>query len=260
MATKRAQPLKSSPTSASTSVAVKSPTGHAIINIQDALKAEALKDAGRITPGGGTQIRLSKSGFELPDGTKTPGPLEVVIVDFVTRHMFYDVKYDPKNPAPPACFATGPNQKDMTPSSNAPAPQADSCQGCPMNEFGPNGERKECNNTRMLAVLPVDATDETPIWTISVSPGALKGFDGYVSSVLRTFQVPPVGVVTSIGLLPNVDYPSLTFSNPQPNDNVAVHFGRRTEARDLLLSEPDVSGYKPPVARRAPGKTAARRA
>lgn len=252
MATKKATsaPLKAT-TSASTSVALKkAPAGGNIMNITEALKAQVASMGGRIAPGGGNQIRLSKSGFELPDGSKTPGPLELVIVDFTTSHRFYDTKYDPKNPTPPGCFAIGLNPKDMTPSPNSPNLQSDSCQTCPHNVFGPNGERKACNNNRLLAVLPPDADEDTPIWLLSVSPGALKGFDGYVAGVVRTFTLPPISVVTTVGLLADVDYPSLTFSNPVQNPNLAAHFARQAEARELLQAEPDVSGYVAPGAKR----------
>jgi hypothetical protein len=47
---------------------------------------------------------------------------------------------------------------------------------------------------------------------------------------------------------PSVTYAKLVFSNPQPNENVAVGFGRQDEAKALLAVEPDVSGFvKAPV-------------
>jgi hypothetical protein len=61
--------------------------------------------------------------------------------------------------------------------------------------------------------------------------------------VNRAFQLPPVGVVVTVGFSDAKDYPSLEFTDPQPNNNVAVHFGRHEEARELLLREPDVSAF-----------------
>ena len=95
----------------------------------------------------------------------------------------------------------------------------------------------------MLAVLPPDADDETEIWTLKVSPTAIRAFDGIVSSVNRAFQLPPVGVVVTVGFDDTKDYPSLTFSDPQPNSNVAVHFARQDEAREMIQREPDVSSF-----------------
>ena len=133
-----------------------------------------------------------------------------------------------------------------------------------MNQFGssPTGGGKACKNTRLLAVLPPDADDETEIWTLKVSPTALKNFDGFVASVNRAFQLPPVGVVVTVGFSDAKDYPSLEFTNPQPNDNVAVHLGRQEEAREMLMREPDVSAYgaeKPAKAKTPTRKPMARK-
>lgn len=254
MATRKTSaPLQANTGKASTSVAVRKPTAGNIVSIQETLKAQAVATMGQIAPGGGPKIRVTKTGFELPDGSKAT-QLELVILDFITAHSFYDTPYDPKNPAPPACFARGRNPKDMAPSKNSPNLQADDCQECPMNEFGSSGNGKACTNNRILAVLPPDAEADTPIWTLSVSPTALKAFDGYVAGVVRAFGMPPISVITTVGLNPATDFPQLTFSNPQPNSNLDAHFGRQGEALDLLMAEPDVSGYQAPSAKRGPAK------
>ncbi len=245
--TKAAAPLKVASTKASTSVAVRKPAAGAVVSIQEALKAQAAGMGDRIAPPAGAGIRITQDkNFLLPDGTKTPGPLELVVVDFVSRNTFYEGSYDPKNIVPPACFAIGTNPKDMTPSANSPNRQSTSCQGCPMNEFGSDGEGKACKNGRLLAVLPPDADADTPLWTLSVSPTALRNYDGYVQSVVRAFGAPPVATVVTVGFDETVTYAKLTFGNPVPNPNVATHFARQAEARDLLMVEPDVSGYAAP--------------
>lgn len=234
-----------------------------IATIQEALKAQAAEISERTQPATGNKIQLSNSKtFELPDGTKTDGPLELVIVDFVSKNMFYTSDYDPKEITPPACFAIGIKPTQLAPSNNSPVKQSAECSGCPMNQFGTDkrGTGKACKNTRWLAVLPPDADENTPIWFLSVSPTALKGFDGYVSSIARQFNMPPISVVTSVSFDQNADYAKLVFGDPQPNENLAVHFARQVEARELLMQEPDVSGYvedKPP-ARKAVAKTARR--
>lgn len=247
---------------ASTSVAVRKPNAGGVTSIKEALMTQAAGIKERIAPAAGNKIVLSKKdGFVLPDGTKTPGPLELVVVDFLTYHAFYETNYDPNNITPPGCFAIGTDPRNMTPSANSPNAQSDSCQGCPMNEFGSSGNGKACGNTRLLAVLPPDATADIPLWKLAVSPTALKGFDGYVANVARVFGVPPVGVVTTVSLNENTEYPQLLFSNPQENPNLEVHFARQGEAREMLMTEPDVSAYQPPAqrGRAAPAKKAARR-
>lgn len=254
MATRKpaATPLKAKATEATTAVAVRKPSAGAVVSIKEALKAQVADLGSRTQPAGGNKIRPGKGKFTLPDGTET-AELSLVIVDFVTVHKFYEGKYDPKNITPPGCFAIGVNPKQMTPSANSPNQQSDSCQGCPMNEFGSSGDGKACRNGRLLAVLPPDADDKTDLWLLEVSPTALKNFDGYVNSVARQFQVPPVGVVTTVSLDENVDYPKLVFSDPQPNENLEACFARQAEAQEMLRVEPDVSGYV------APGKGPARK-
>jgi len=262
MATKpaaKSAALKKTPTVASTAVAVKKPVAGNVASIQEALRAQVAGLGGRIAPATGNAIRLTQDKkISLPDGTKTEGPLELVVVDFVTTHNFYAGRFDKDNIVPPDCFAIGVDPKNMVPSPNAPNPQAKDCQSCPMNAWGSDGKGKACKNGRKLAVLPPAADDTTDIWTLGVSPTALKNFDGYVASVARTFGMPPVGVVTTVELSGAVDYPQLQFGNPQPNENVAVAFARQGEARELLMIEPDVSSWQAPTQRPAK-KVAARR-
>ena len=212
----------------------------------DALRAQAEANAARVEPGGGKSIRIGQDkSFTLPDGTKTREALQLVVVDFVSRNEYYEGAYNKDEITPPACFAIHPEPKQLAPSANSPDKQCDDCASCPMNQFGsaPTGAGKACKNTRLLAVLPPDADDETEIWTLKVSPTAIKAFDGFVASVNRAFQLPPVGVVVTVGFSDAKDFPSLEFTDPQPNNNVAVHFGRQEEAREMLLREPDVSAF-----------------
>jgi len=243
----------------STAVAVKKPSAANIVSIQETLKAQAAGMGERTAPASGSAIRVTQDKqFLLPDGTKTPGPLELVIVDFVSKNSFYESAYDPKSIAPPACFSIGANPLKMTPSKNAPLPQAVDCQSCPNNQFGSDGNGKACKNSRVMAVLPPDADADTPMWILATSPTANKGFDGFVTSVARVFQTPPIGVVATVSFDDSVTYAKLVFSNPQPNANIGNHFGRQEEASAMLAVEPDVSKFvKAPPARGA--KTAARR-
>lgn len=240
-----------------TAVSVRKPSAGAVANIQDTLAALAEQDAGKTAPVGGNKIRVTQDKqFVLPDGSKTPGPLELVIVDFTSRNEFYEGKYDKNNIVPPNCFAIGSIPAKLVPSPNSPDRQADSCAECPMNAFGSAGEGKACKNTRLLAVLPPDADEETPMWTLAVSPTALRNFDGFVNDVRRIFTSPPLGVVTTVGFDENSEYAKLTFTNPQPNPNAGLAIDRRSEAAELLAQEPDVSSFgqekssKKPAAKR----------
>lgn len=232
------------PKATSTAVAVKK-TGSNVVSIMETLRAQAAAVVDKTAPASGNAIRVTQDKqFLLPDGTKTPGPLHLVIVDFASKNTFYERAFDPKAITPPACFSIGSNPLKMVPSDNAPLKQATDCGTCPMNQFGSDGDGKACKNSRVLVVLPPDADENTPLWTLATSPTANKGFDGFVTSVARIFQMPPVGVVATVGFDPSVTYAKLVFSDPQPNPNVEVYFARQAEAQAMLAVEPDVSQFK----------------
>lgn len=236
--------MATKPATKSTAVAIKKPVSGNIVDIQAMLKAQAAAMGGRVAPSTGSMIRVTQDKqFMLPDGTKTPGPLELVIVDFTSKSTFYPGAYDAKNISPPVCFSLGNDIKAMVPSANSPEPQSSACSTCPMAQFGSSGDGKACKESRLMAVLPPDADENTPLWLLATSPTANKGFDGFVQSTARVFEMPPVGVVVTVGFDSSVTYAKLTFSNPVPNANIAAHFGRQEEAKQMLGVEPDVSGY-----------------
>lgn len=221
------------------------------VNIAEQLAAETKALASRIQAPGGDKIKLTKKKtFKLPDGTESPGPLTVVILDFVSMNKFFDRPYKEGEISPPACYALGLEPTNLVPSEKSPDKQSASCGTCPNNEFGSKGDGKACSNHRVLAVV-AGAGDtaldpNSPMWLVEVSPTAIKAFDAYVSMVRTQFGVPPVGVITDIFFDPSSEYQSLRFGNPQPNPNLELHFGRRTAARTRLLTEPDVSAYTKP--------------
>lgn len=244
-----AKPKVVSITSAKTMPAAKTGTAVAVkksgnvVSIMEALKAQAANVGERTAPASGITIRTTQDKkFVLPDGTRHDA-LQLVIVDFGSKYSFYEGAFDPKSITPPACFALGTNPLKMVPSKNSPLAQATDCQSCPNNLFGSDGNGKACKNSRVLAVLPPDADEDTPMWLLAVSPTALKGFDGFVAGVVRVFQTPPIGVVTTISFDENSTYAKLVFSDPQPNVNIESHFGRQEEAKKLLAIEPDVSSF-----------------
>lgn len=250
-----AKPAAKAAAKTSTAVAVKKSTSANIVSIKDALKAQVAAMAGRTAPATGNMIRATQDKhFLLPDGTKTPGPLELVVVDFTSKNSFYETAFDQKNPTPPACFSIGNDIKTMVPSKNAPLSQATDCATCPNNQFGSDGDGKACKNSRLLAVLPPDADEDTPLWLLATSPTANKGFDGFVSAVARTFEMPPVGVIVQVSFDPSVTYAKMLFSDPTPNANVATHFTRQAEAQELLAAEPDVSKFVPAKPKAKPAR------
>lgn len=229
---------------ATTAVAVKA--SNSVVSIKEALAKQAAELGDKTLPASGNTIRLDGKEFTFPDGTKSPGPVELVIVEFVTKHAFYPGKYDKNNIVPPTCAAVGTDPRNLAPFANSPEPQSPDCQQCPNNVFGSDGDGKACKNSRALAVMPPDADEDTPIWLLNVSPTAIKGFDGYVNAVARAWSTVPVGVVTTVSFDENQTYPKLVFSDPKPNENVGVHFARQAEARELLMAEPDFTRVEAP--------------
>lgn len=239
----------------STAVAVKKPSG-GIVSIQDQLKAIAAANAGRVAPPSGNVIKVTQDKkFQLPNGQKSDGPLDLVIVDFTSRNEYYEGAYDPNNIASPICFAIHPEPKSMVPSANSPEAQCSDCATCPQNQFGSAGKGKACKNMRVLAVLPPEADEDTPMWLLKVSPTAIKGFDGLISTLGR-MQAAPVQMVVEVDFNPAETFASLTFSNPRPNEAVADHFSRMDEARDLLAAEPEI---RAPVVKAPPARPVARK-
>lgn len=226
------------------------------INYSEALAAEAAAISKRISGPSGDRIRFNGHTIITPEGEGSE--IEVVILDFVSNNMYYDQPFDRDNPKPPACFAIGQEPGSMAPSDNSPDKQNDTCQGCPMNEFGSAlvGKGKACKNTRQVAVAPASALDnpdaEVPIWVLSVSPMAIKTFDTYVSKIASKHKKIPIGVITSIKLDAEITYPAPVFSviRELDDEELGVFYPVREAALERLFVEPDTSTYEPPKRRR----------
>lgn len=260
MATAAAKKTAAKPaakTSKSAAVAVKAPVKGTVSVADSMAKMQAMlaANAEKTAPVGGNAIRVTQDKqFVLPDGSKTPGPIQVVIVDFTSMNAFYENDFDKNNIVPPNCFSIGDIPLKMVPSANSPDKQADDCASCPMGAWGSgkNGG-KACKNSRVLAVQLVvpdpengdvpTVFEDTPVWTLKTSPTAIKSFDGYVKNVQRMFNVPPVGVITTVGFDENVTHAALTFSEPVLNEFVEVSLARLEEAQEAIRVEPDVSSF-----------------
>jgi len=217
------------------------PKSKALTNVAKELAAEAANIAESIGAPATNAIKIHDKVFKLPDGQILQAPLKVVIIDFISCNKFYEGVYREGEINPPVCFAISKKVTDLTPSANSPKKQANSCDICPLNEFGSDGAGKACKNTRLLAVILPDLDDNNSIYTLSVSPTAIKGFDGYVGSVAKMYKAPPVRVITDVMFHPEKSYSSLLFGNPQPNENYIEDYARRADADVLLTAEPDMT-------------------
>jgi hypothetical protein len=234
----------------------KASTSTAVVSLADEIQRQLATLSKRTAAPTGAAIRITQDKkFKMPDGTLAT-ELDVVIVDFNNRYEYYEGAYDANNITGPVCSAIGTDIDELAPEASSPNKQADDCKSCPQNVFGSSGPAKACKNQRYLAVLPANATKDTPIMTIKVSPTAIGGFDAYVNGVMNTHRVPPFGVITTLSFNPSKTFASLQFSNPVPNPNMNLHFSRQGEAQAILATPPDMTErpVAAPVSRRAAPK------
>ena len=214
----------------------------AVATVNRAEAAAALR-ARLLAPTGDT-VRIKNKRFNLPNGDILDY-MDVVIVDFVYFNAYYETAFNENNIVPPNCFSLHPEPRGAVPSENSPEVQNADCDGCWANQFKSAGAGKACQNSILLACLPTDATEETPFVLVRVSPTALKGFGGYLTSLARQGTM-PYEVISHIECDPELSYPRLTFevsSNLEDSGFVTMVESRLGEARERLMTEPDVSAF-----------------
>lgn len=234
-------------------------TSNLPVNYAEQLANEVSNIQQRIAAPAGDRIRMvNNSHFALPNGQDAE-TIEGVVVDFVSSNLLFEGAYDKDNPSAPGCFAVGPEPTTLIPTSNSPNKQAETCAVCPNNQFGSAGKGKACKNTRLLAIKPLDAEDDS-IYVLSVPPTSIKAFDGYVHTLAGKHRLPPVGVVTKVSLDKNESFAAPRFEvvRPLTNEELGGFMEARTQARERLVSEPDFTQYKPqaPAGRGARGVAA----
>jgi hypothetical protein len=219
-------------------------------SIRKMLAEQISSDLSRLgAVGGKDAIRVTQDKkFEMPSSDVLDS-LECVVVDFVYRNEYYVGAFNRKQITPPACFAIAPSASALSPSANSPKKQSDACATCQQNQFGssPSGDGKACKNTVMLAVLPLNATADSPIWVIKSSPTAVKHFNNYVAKLARGAGVPVSAVATKLYFDPGSTYASLRFETTGINPVFEVTQVRLKEAAFRLAQEPDVSGFETPA-------------
>ena len=195
----------------------------------------------------GDKIKISNKQFKLPSGDILDF-LDIVIVDFVYYNTYYEGAYDPNNIVPPNCFALNPEPKALCPSANSPDVQNDGagCATCWANEFGSSGKGKACQNRVLIAILPTDANEDSPLVILDISPTAVKGFSSYLTSIARQGKM-PYEVVTHVECNPATKHDVVIFDFSQNIEDVGyigMVESRLGEARERLMTEPDVSAFK----------------
>jgi hypothetical protein len=214
------------------------------MSIRDQIRALAQKAQETVSSGtGGMTIRLANKMFTLPDGTSEKGPMECVVLGYMSRNTKYKEQYQQGQFNPPTCFAQGPSPKALAPDpAKVPHPEAKTCSECPHDQWGSGGaKRKACKNTRLLAVVPPNADPNAPLLMVQVSPKAIKSWDNYVVTLGAKDKI-PLSVVTQMDFDPSAAYPLLTFKELTDNANEELHFSRMREAEALLSQAPMLAG------------------
>lgn len=184
--------------------------GTAIVSWKDKMLAVQKQSIEAEKPVGG--FISFKGGRMTYNEMQIPGDkIQCVIVDYILENTYFDSKYDPDRPLSPVCYAFGRREKGMAPHEESENPQADSCEGCPQNEWGSAGEGskgKACKNSRRLAILHADfATSpekihEGDLVFAKLPVTSVKNFSAFVNQV-AVLNLPPFGVICEMSVKPD---------------------------------------------------------
>jgi hypothetical protein len=221
---------------------VAEPTENLPINVEDMIKKQLQDQKGQLGALPSNKIGLKNKEFTLPDGQKSSGPLDCIILDFAWFMVHYPGIYNSNNPQQPNCFAVGrenPEGGELKAHESVEGPQGPNCKECPKNQWGsaPTGKGKACKNQRRLILVPPNFDESTEPMSMYVSPGGLKNFDKYVSRLNNEQGVLPVQVVTSISFDPDQTYPLLKFAFLERHTRVNDAWSLRERSQSLLFRE-----------------------
>jgi len=243
--------------------------GKAVLSLKDLDKrmlADASDASARTATVGGNTIGIRNSKFTYKNELigKT---LEVVVVDYVHTNAWYDTAFDPDNPAPPACVAISVDGDEMAPVKTSPKLQSEYCDGCELNAWGSAdvGRGKACGEQYKLAVVAVGPGEDystADMAVLTLPPTSRQNWTKYVKDVSDKLQRPPYGVLTEFSFDGADDWPVLVpeFSKKVGSaKDLNDIYERRNEARDLLTTPPDFSGYTKPTRKKVAKKKAAKK-
>ena len=206
----------------------------AILSVKERIEQRLANVAKSTTAPSSKRISTQGGVFTLPDGTKSPGPLNCIVLDYINTNSYYDTPYNATDIKPPACWAVGRILEEMRPDDSIENPVNGQCAGCPNNEFGSAGRGKACTNNVQLAIVPEEFNEDSDILTLKISPTGITPWSTYVRS-LANAGVDVSQVVTSIAFKEGVSYPTLTFKNVGGNNRVDEAMAHAIQA-DTIMS------------------------
>lgn len=221
------------------------------VNIEEQIKKELAEQNKQIGALPSNKIQLKEKMFTLPDGQSSPGPFEVVVLDFIWFMAHYPGVYNPSSPQQPNCFAVGrdkPDSGELKPHANVKKPQGKTCEEsvCPKNKWksAQTGNGKACKNQRRLIVVPPNFDSETEGMTMYVSPSGLKNFDAYVVRLKNEHGILPFQAITEITFDKDKTYPLLKFKFLAKHNNVSVAYSLREQFQSILWRELELKDDK----------------
>lgn len=226
---------------------------NSMVSVKD--RMAAMTEEQNLAEGGeGNFISTKNSEFSYR-GTDMGTELSVIILAYCHDYTYYDSKYDADNPGPPACFAVGDMKpRDLVPHEDSPSPQADECDSCQLNEFGSDGGKgKVCRNHYRLAIIPSDSDYTTAeIAFVRIAPTGYSKYGSYVRGLKKKHGIPPIGCITTLSFMEEVDYPSVICDMEELIDDeeqLEILLGRNEEACDAVTVHGyAVDQYEPPRA------------
>ena len=242
--------------------------GKAVLSLKDLDKqmlADASDASARTAQSGGNTIGIRNSKFSYKN-EPLGKVFECVVVDYVHANAWYDTPFDPENPAPAACVAISVDGDDMEPVKGSPKPQNSTCDGCEKNAWGSAdvGRGKACGEQYKLAVVAVGPGEDystCDMAVLTLPPTSRQNWTKYVKDIGDKLQRPPYGILTEFSftdgdwpvLVP--DYVKKVGSAKDLNDILE----RRNEAREMLTTPPDFSGFVKPTRKKASKKKASKK-
>lgn len=184
-------------------------TSTAIVSYEDELAAYAVEAAESEALGG--TFLSTKNGKLAINGNPVAGNvLDCIVSATIMENAFYPGKFDPNNPAPPACYAFGDDETTMKPHPDVAKPIHSECFSCPNNQWKSDGDKgKACKNIRRLALLPADCVNAPSKIAaaeriyLKVPVTSVKEWGKYVHGVAAEFKRPPFAVITTISAVPD---------------------------------------------------------
>jgi hypothetical protein len=188
-------------------------------------------------------MRIDGKLFKLPDGQTSPGPINVIVVEFVYMNTLYKGQFNPKNITPPDCWAFSSQPDDLAPDPKKVAKIGNAtCTGCPNNEWGSSqngGKGKACQNRVVMGIItPTDPEGE--MFRLTASPKGNANWNSYVRALqdrgLSFRQVTTAVSFTEDDKVPVLKFHMVDIHTVEPS----VIMTRLNQVRDgrLLMRDP----------------------